>query len=191
VKTVQLLGKGLTIGSAPVLSPGVERWGTNDLIFQRFAGEFDDWTRWFDLHESARIQARRPETYAWYQRQDKPIVLLEHDPAIPASVAYPRAVIQEAFGRRGRLETGFTSALDWMLALAIWEGFTRIELCWFPFTAGYERSPQRESARRWITRAEDRGIDVVVQGDSTLIETHPLYGYDSPRGVTAMWPEVA
>lgn len=192
MKTVQLLGKGETVGTPPVLLPGAERWGLNDLIYTRFAGDFDDWTRWFDLHELARIQARRPETYAWYQRQSKPIYLLERDPLMPSSVAYPSAEIQQAFGTIDRPERCFRSALDWMLALAIWEGFRRIDLCWFPLKPGwgFETPAQRESARMWIRRAIDRGIDVVIHGDSTLHEEYPLYGYESPRG-TCMWPEVA
>lgn len=181
MKTVQLLGKGRSVGPDPPFPPGVERWGISDLIYRRYNGQFDDWTRWFDVHPvEERILKSRPATWAWYQQQDgrRPIYLLAQDPSVPGSVGYPRDAIQAAFADDGAPEDLFGSSLDLMLALATHEGFERIELVWFRMRDGVEYEQQRPSALYWIGRARGRGIQVVIHGDSSLKDRRGVYGFE-------------
>jgi hypothetical protein len=112
----------MSMGDIPPFDPDAERWGLNDLAFRRYAGEFDDWTRWFDLHPTWWIQEKRPQAYDWYQRQHRPIYRPVLDDALPSCRVYPRERIQTADERE------FAGSLSWMLALAIDEGFDAIDL---------------------------------------------------------------
>lgn len=175
-KTVQFLGKGLTIGWVPseVLTPGVERWGLNSLIYSRFSGHFDDWTRWFDLHTNEHVLAVRPETYTWYTTQTKPIYRLTIDPIIPSSIAYPLELIQDTFHTNR-----FLDSLDYMFALALLKDFKRIELCWFTMEDRPEHRRGATSANYWIGRAEERGVEVIIHGKSALEPPEKLYGFET------------
>lgn len=170
MKTVQLLGGGRTHGVPPVFVPGAERWGLNDLAFRRFSGQFDEWTRWWDLHPTEHILAKRQQAYEWYRGQSKPVYRLERDPLIPSSLAYPFAEIAEFFRTRR-----FGLQLDYMLALAIFEGFERIELVWFHMR---EREYAGAQTLFWLGQAQARGVEVVIHGDSALQAPERLYGYE-------------
>ena len=169
-KTVQILGKGR--GTSVPFPPEAERWGINDLIYLRYNGEFDDWTRWFDLHHSERILTKRPQAWEWYKQQVKPIYLLEPDLDIPASLAYPKAEILDYFGTKR-----FGSSFDWMMALAIYEKFEQIELCWCRMLQQIEHQKQIPTATYWIGQAEARGIKVKIHGESGLQPNPLLYGF--------------
>ncbi len=160
MKLVQMMG------GAPGLAPmakrpdDAERWGLNNLYLsvplrQRFLG----WTRWFDLHSNDHIASRKLKAHPWLCQQRKPIYRWFIDPEMPASVIYP----QEA--RQGsRL---FCSTLDWMLALAIHEQFTHIDMYgWRMSHPGYQH--QITSAEWWIRKAMSVGILVTVHGTSKL-----------------------
>lgn len=190
-RKVEILGAGWTRGVVPPLdtSPGVERWGTNKVMFVRREAEYAGWTRWFDLHRTPHILKQRPEAYEWYTAQDgsRPIYRWEVDPAIPGSVAYPIDRVRAHFGA---WERDFWGSLSWMLALAIVEGFDQIDLFWFPLSHDRatnmtdqipvgQYSHQVPSTRYWIGQARGRGIDVTIHGDSELKPTHPLYGVET------------
>lgn len=162
----------------PPHDPDAERWGLNDLAFRRFAGAFDDWTRWFDLHPTWWIQEKRPQAYAWYQQQTKPIYRPCVDPALPSGCLYPRERIQTPD------ECEFAGSLCWMLALAVDEGFSDIDLFWFPLDGSdpfYKL--QVESAKYWIGYARGKGLRVTIHGDSALKPTGPVYGYEIIDGI--------
>lgn len=168
------------MGTVPEFSEGAERWGTNAVMFRRYSGQFDQWTRWFDLHRTPHIVTQRPEAYGWYRQQDgsRPIYQWEVNPEIPGSRAYPFDAIQSFFGEDGRPERDFWGSLPWMLALAIYEGFEAIDLFWFVVdTHCHEK--QIPSVRYWIGQARGRGVRVTIHGDSTLKPSGLLYGYET------------
>ena len=171
MKRVDLMGCGLGFDHSPDFSALHERWALNSLMFMRYSGDFDGWSRWFDLHSTAHIQRQRPKAYDWYRAQTKPIYRWEPDPALPNSVAYPLAAIQAAFPG----ETDFGCSLSWMLALALLEGFDHIHLFWFQMMHEYTII-QVPSVRYWIGRARGMGVSVEIHGDSDLKPAGPLYG---------------
>lgn len=188
---MEILGAGWTFGTVPPFDPTAERWGTNNVMFARYGGDFTDWTRWFDLHRSPHIRDKRPQAYDWYTRQDgsKPIYQWEVNAEIPGSRAYPLEAVRDFFGAH---ERDFWGSLSWMLALAIVEGFEAIDLFWFPLchdkadvTADMTQVPkgaythQVPSTRYWIGQARGRGIAVTIHGDSALRPLHPLYGFET------------
>jgi len=175
-RKVELLGGGLTIGDVPPHDPAAERWGLNRLMFSRYAGNFTDWHRWFDLHSTAHILRYRPDAYAWYTQQpaNKPIYRWAHDAALPGCCVYPRERVADAD------ERDFACSLAWMFALAIAEGFDDIDCFWFvvdPNEPAYR--DQIASVRYWIGRARGAGLRVTIHGDSFLKPSGRLYGYES------------
>ena len=181
-RKVEILGAGISMGDVPPLdlSPDVERWGTNAVMFRRYGGQFDLWTRWIDLHKPDQIQARRPEAWEWYRAQDgrRPILMWEPHPDVLGSMAYPREGVQQYFAQDGVLERDFWGSLSWMLALAIFERFEEIDLFWF-VTDQHQYGRQIPSVRYWIGQARGRGIRVRIHGDSELKPKGPLYGYET------------
>jgi hypothetical protein len=161
----------MTRGVVPDFDPQAERWGFNRLMFSRFAGQFDDWHRWFDLHSTEHIQKHRPDAYRWYQQQRKPIYRWEPDSALPSGCVYPRERVSDA------TERNFACSLSWLLALAIAEKFEHIDIFWCPFDGTDNRHVEQvRSASYWIGRARGAGRIVTIHGDSALNPTGPLYG---------------
>lgn len=180
MKTVELIGAGMSFGDIPAFDPQAERWGTNNVMFARYQGDFDAWTRWFDLHPRAHIQARRPQAYDWYTRQDgtRPIYLKEASPEIPGSVTFPFEAVRQAFSTPTHDERDFWGSISWLLAFAILEGFERIDLFWFVL-ANDAYTKQVPSTRYWIGQARARGIEVRIHGDSALKPSPQMYGYEA------------
>lgn len=153
--------------------PDAERWGINDLAFLRYSGKFDDWTRWFDLHHHDRIINRRPQAWEWYCQQTKLVYLTEPHPSIPSGIAYPKQEVLDYFKTKR-----FGSSFDWLMALAIKEGFNKIELCWCRMKDKAEYTNQVPTANYWFGQAEARGIQVKIHGESALQPNPLLYGYE-------------
>lgn len=183
-----MLGAGWTWGNVPPLRTDCETWGTNNVMWARYSGEVPHWTRWVDAHPIAHIQSRRPDAYTWYQQQDgsRPIYLAEPDPTIPGAVVFPFHELVTFFSTPEHREGDFWGSISWMLALAIAEGFERIELFWFALMND-QYTKQVPSTRYWMGQARGRGIDVVIHGDSALKPDHKLYGCEqlSPPLVSA------
>lgn len=139
-----------------------------------------NWTRWFNLHSKAHILGRYPEGFKWYQAQDgsKPIYLRDGpDPTIAGSRLFPRDQIQRHFEGLSGLETFFTCSATWLMALAILEGFTKIELY------GHAEVNKIGMAY-WIGRARQAGIEVLIPPTLDLCVPQ-LYGYQSHSGYDA------
>lgn len=180
MKTVELIGAGMSFGDIPAFDPQAERWGTNNVMFARYGGDFDQWTRWFDLHPASHIQTRRPQAWDWYQQQDgtRPIYLTEASPLIPGAVAFPFARVSQTFSTPQHQERDFWGSISWLIAFAILEGFERIDLFWFVL-ANDVYTKQVPSTRYWIGQARARGIEVRIHGDSALQPAPQMYGYEA------------
>lgn len=184
-KTVIIHGKRVSEQSPKVRWPHAELWGVTRCNVLYWRESLTDWDRWFDLHpvqETAfhkGILIKRPEAWSWYCRQQdgRPIYLLETHPDVPASVAFPRQRIQDRFGTR------FTVSVDWMIALAIDEGFQRIVLNGIGtrFAPAFQYS--HKGIVYWLGYAEGAGVDVVIEGPSCYRAPTSVYGYEAAAPV--------
>lgn len=193
MKTVRIMGTAPNLRNAPPPPDGVEVWCANSNRSYRRRNahivQEDRWTRWFNLHGKPHMIKTYPETYNWYKKQTKPIIMQRVRPDIPASQAFPREAIQNFFP--SPMNAYFTCSGSWLIALAIMEGFERIEL-W-----GFEIRPtkpafawERPNVFFWIEEAKKRGVDVWLPpelrplapdekiGDPATYNG-PLYGYDT------------
>ena len=170
-------GAGTTAPIPPIVE-GVERWGINNLCLtpsgpRRAKGA----TRWFDLHPREHIDGRRgPAVWGWYRKLLIPLYMWDTFPDLPTSTVYPHEAVREAFGGT-RL---FTSSLDWMVALALYEGFTEIEL--YAFRMGQPNyMHQVGSGRWWLKQCADRGVKVTHLSPTALNSIRREVEYKPPQ----------
>ena len=120
------------------------------------------------------------------KRQGVTLYMHEAYPDIPGAVAYPLAEVQAALcpGR-----AYFTSTVAYMLALAIYQGFARIEMYGVHMSMGSEYAYQRDGVTYWLGRAEGAGIEVVLPEACELLQGR-LYGYDGGRMIERLFFEM-
>ena len=196
MRTVALVGFAENTRELSRQSSADEFWTLN-------RGWYFDWRidRLFDMHtldyladpnnadtQGAKVGNFRPH-WEWLQeRHDYPIYCCEAYPEIPSAVRYPlEEVAGDVFGylwRGNKHIQLFASTFDYMLALAIWEGFTRIEVYGFEMATSTEYSYQRISGSLLMGIAAGRGIDVVIPEESVLIQRMKLYGYEGAQMIT-------
>ena len=180
--TVILHGKRVTELSPRGRWPGAELWGFGRCNTFYWHQTLTDWTRWSDLHPVERtphhkgIKVMRADSWAWYRRQDRtrPIYLLETHPDCPASVAFPRERVQDMLRT-----TRFTTSADWMIGLALCEGFQRIVLNGMGTRSEADYQYAHKGILYWLGRAEGAGVEVVVEGPSCYHVPTQVYGYES------------
>lgn len=198
-KTVRIYGLARNLGATPPPVEGEEVWISNyhKSYYMRLGRlkETQEWTRWFNLHSTEHMKYKYPAGYEWYSKQTKPIYLRHVDPTIPSSVEFPRQQIQDFFGgpQIGSPGRYFTCSVCWLIALAIVEGFERIELWGFALVDKPHKPHicykfERPCFFYWVQEARNRGIEVTYQkaieklpfepGDPTTW-TGPVYGYET------------
>ncbi len=188
LKSVILGGYRHTIESPRLHYPDAELWGQSHA-----ARSWDwclyDWSRWFDVHTEypqgtyAGIRLSRPDILAWYQKQgpERPIYFAGHIASVRASVPYPIEAVEAAFGP-GR----FGCQLDYMMALALLEGFERI--IFYGVGEPYVAQPDADPAKHWWAHhatvlywmglAVGRGVELVYDGPCINAPRLPRYGYE-------------
>lgn len=206
VKTVRILGTARNARFLPKDVPdGVEVWLSNSptTISLRCPHALAQWTRWFNLHSKAHIVGTYPSGWSYYQHkaEGRPVYLQRVYDDLPTSVAFPATAIQSAFALAdGRPTRYFTCSICWLLALAIYEGFARIEMWGFELRdtkPGSAFAWERPCVAYWMQQARDRGIDVIYQeaianlyAKGLLIPGDPesyagtLYGYETKPELT-------
>ena len=196
-RKVAIIGKGGGDLVVPWTEPGWEFWGLNEQS-RRDMGvpPLEHFDRWFQIHPPRYLEKHYPEGMVdlanwWTKRQGVTLYMDRHYPEYPDSVAYPKAEV-EALTSRGWYHA---SSLDWMLALAIMEGFEHILVAaagfdTFPVTNG-EPLSARPCLEYWTGVAEGRGIEVEFAGPSghmfrvlhmVTMESRHQYGFDDEPG---------
>ena len=201
MKTVRIYGTAKNVREAPVREPGsdIEVWLANSptTIKVRCPRAMFEWTRWFNLHSKKHMWGCYPAGYHYLgtQAAGRPVYLQKVQADVPTSVAFPRERIQARFATAAGPNRYFTCTVCWLIALAIVEGFERIELWGFELRdtkPGQAHAYERPCFAYWIQQARDAGVDVWYQksieqlyaagkmtpGDP-LTYTGPLYGYDT------------
>ena len=105
-----------------------------------------------------------------------PFITQKQHPDIPLSVAFP---LKEVFVKFGTLY--FTNTICYMIAMAILEGVTSIEL-WGVVQGGYqEYLRERKGVEYWLGWAAGTGIKIDIRGITQLFSNDfdgKLYGYN-------------
>lgn len=150
----------------------------------------------FQLHQPPiwknPVNRNDPKHYEWLQKEHAfPIYMQEHYPDVPSSVEYPLAPICDELlpgitrhvrrnGKDKAYEEAvryFTSSVTYAIALAIYQGYERIEIYGIEMETTTEYKRQRDGVTFWIGIALGRGIEVCIPDVSTLLNSL-LYGYE-------------
>lgn len=93
-------------------------------------------------------------------------------------VAYPKDEIINYFG-----EDYFGSGISYMIALAMYQGFTEIDIWGVFLSVSDEYAYQKPSLEFWIGFAKSRKIRVTVHGMTRLLKNikDQLYGYQTKQ----------
>lgn len=176
-RKVALIGYTDSRFEAPYGEPGWEMWGLNNLHLQVAPEHMASFTRWYDLHDRATINADDAHV-SWLKQTDLPVLMWQANPDWPTSQPFPREELLEEFGRY------FTNSISWMLAHAILEGATTIGVWGVDMAQSSEYAAQRPSCEYFLGVAAGLGIELIIAETSDLLKAAVLYG-DSDGGLRA------
>jgi hypothetical protein len=184
-KTVAIVGGAWSSGPwAPWGETDV--WSLNDHHARPWY-KVEGVTRWFQIHPKEVFTTERiSKHWEWLQKEHPfPIYMQRVYDDVPNSIKYPLREIQnELIGNlyRGeeKIEKIFTSTVCYEMALALYEGFERIELYGVELLSEGEYSYQREAMTFWMGKADGMGVEVWMPETCALLVT-PLYAYEQIR----------
>jgi hypothetical protein len=155
--------------AAPFNDPTYSIWGMNQLY--RHIPRAD---RWFEIHHNWHEHVvDGTDHLGWLQSFPGPVYNSARIPQVPNSVLFPRRECEE-------IGTNYwTSSIAFMIALAIRDGFTTIELYGIDLIVGEEYAYQKPCAEFWIGIANGRGITVGTHRNSALLKHDFCYGFES------------
>ena len=120
--------------------------------------------------------------FEMHQEEDMPpergeFVVLRDDLRIMTLDSYPKEVVIDDLFRNLPVDYLFASTFDYMMGLAIFQQYDRIQIFGFEMEMTTEWFYQRPGAYLMMGIAAGRGIDVYVPEESKLIRPQ-LYGYE-------------
>lgn len=150
---------------------GAEVWACNEsylFLPKRADGSIAD--RWFEIHPYHWLlkgSLRNIDHIGWLAQCGMPVYMQKHYEAIPTSVAYPLEQFRAAF------DCNPTSAIAYMMGLAIMEGCDEIQLHGVEMLMDSEYATQRPCLRELRGFARARGIRVVVSPGCEIFDEPP------------------
>lgn len=188
-KTVAIVGSHpVTRGKAPWTKKYVDIWVFNE------AGS-NEWVKRVDAVFQIHLppiwknpnNKNDPGHYEWLKQQHPfPVYMQDEYPDVPSSVKYPlEDVIQQLLPnlrRRGakrkeEIVKYFSSSPAYAIALALCQGYERIELYGVEMATVTEYQTQRSGVALWLGIAVGRGVEVILPEESGLLKGL-LYGYE-------------
>jgi hypothetical protein len=174
-KTVALVGAAFSTCSLAPYNDSVEIWALNEEHAYPWMKRAD---RWFQMHKSEKWH---PDNLKWMRENpwNIPIYLQFVRSDIPKSVEYPLQRVVDYFPnfhRGGKRAKYFTSTFSYMMALALVEGYERIEIYGFDMIDTFEYAMQKACGEHWMGVAIGMGVDIYVPPECQLLEG-TLYGY--------------
>lgn len=162
-----------TRNETPWEDDSYEFWGCNE----GYVLPFPKIDRWFQIHPfisfSRKENLNDPNHFEWLQKQhDFDIYMQRKYSYIPNSIGYPIDEFEMLFGRKY-----FRSSFDYMIAMALAEGYTTIGVYGFDMASGSEYGYQRPSAEYWIGRAEGMGVKIELPLNPNLLRGS-VYGFE-------------
>lgn len=169
-KTVVLVGHApSSVGLVPWDNPEIDEfWGLNAAHCYPWMKRGD---RYFQLHSMNYLQKLSGQSdldrqhWKWLTEPHPfPIYMQKHFDECPASVEYPIKEVRKRFG------DFYTSTFAYMAALAILEGFERIEAYGFEMASDTEYFYQRDSTEYFIGLILGMGIEFYLPENCSLLK---------------------
>lgn len=164
--------------------PDHEYWTLNNMHGPDFIGNHRI-DLWFQMHIPGSGEGHiDDEDHIQFLRQlEGPPVMMQHQfPEFPRSKRYP---IEEVIKRfcppnvNGHSQPYFTNSVDFMLCLAMLQGFKQIWLWGVEFVSSFddEYYKMRQSCEYYIGQAKGMGIPVWIQDHSSICKAEYFYAY--------------
>jgi hypothetical protein len=176
---VAIIGKGPGFESAPLKGEGVVTWGVNDACGHREC----DVAFWMDrCWEKGTTQDN--VIVASVNHTNTPMYSTQEWDDIPSSVRYPIEELTEYFGN-----DYWGDSCCYMIALAIWEGFTEISTYGFNYSWGKNYGQEKPPVEFWLGVALGQGVTLNLYGEHcALLKTNHfrhdpemIYAYGTPQ----------
>lgn len=177
VKRVAILGFAPSYIEAPFADPSIEIWTLN-----QHHQEVPRTSRIFAMHAFAVEEIEDGGAHLKnLSAATVPVYMLDKHPKVPTSVKYPRDLMWEKYQIPNRDKLYSTNTVSWMIGLAIEEGFAEIQTFGVNMAQDTEYGHQRPSCEWWLGVAFGRGIRVVPNRSSDILNTMFEYGYDDDK----------
>lgn len=182
--SVAIVGMATSKLVAPFGKPGWELWGLNDPVDWPGCPARHAFTRWFQLHPPHYLSEHyqlglKDLARHWGKKTGIRLYMDRHYPEYPDSEPYPRELTDKMV-KHGWYHA---SSFDWMVALAIHEGFQHIGIYGCDFYAypitNREPIAALPCMSYWLGVAEGRGIEVEVHGGGHLFRILHMAVYES------------
>lgn len=183
-KKVSIIGFTPSRSQAPFDDPESEIWCENALFIHR---DVPRCSRWFDLHDPKIIDEQRLN---FYKQITVPVFLHDVREDVPGSIKFPKEQIEKfvaglAPGSANMLGEYQTNSISWMIAFAMWEGFTTINVYGVDMSQDSEYRFQKSCVEYFLGICRGRGIEVNIPETSDLLKATHQYGYGSDNGYRA------
>ena len=150
---VALLGCGDTLSLAPFDDPSWEIWSSG-----QWQETVTRWDAWFEIHDIEALPPSFKFHLVWMAQQEKPIYVMRPSGFVPSGVVLPHQEIEDAHGKEF-----LTSAVAWMFAKAIDDGYKEIGLWGVEMACDAEYAYQRAGVKHFQYIAEKyHGIRVTI-----------------------------
>jgi hypothetical protein len=190
MKTVAIVGtSGSTRDQAPYHDRSIPIWMFNSQPLADWVKEKGRCDLVIELHQPGTF-LNTPNLYTKWLKDNTevPIYMLNQMEEVTASVKYPLDEIVEKylkdFKRDGTVIQYFTSSVCYAIALAIYQGYERIELYGVDMANNTEYIYQRDGIALWFGIALGLGIEVYIPRNCAMFNS-PRYGYDDDVNYTS------
>lgn len=113
---------------------------------------------------------------------DIPCYMHQRNPHVKKSMTYPLRQIQ-AMVLNSKLQKYFTSTISYMIAMAIYLKYKRVEMWGVHMSAEEEYGDQRQACESWLAFADGRGIETYIPEQSEIFKCPYLYGYEQEHNI--------
>lgn len=166
---------------APWDDPGFDIWVFNEWANAEWCKRF---TAVLQIHKSEKYRSptstRDPLHWEWLQEERGiPIYMQDVDPDVPDSVRYPLEEINIEYMSwltwNDEPVKNFTSTISYAVALALYEGYTQIDIYGVELSHSSEYHSQQPTFAFWVGVAAGRKVKVNLHCSKNLFDK-PLYG---------------
>jgi hypothetical protein len=179
-KTVAIVGSHYkTRELAPYQNNNIDIWVCNSDVTRPWCKRQ---TAVFEIHPPGEYAVLDADYWKWLQENKTVRVIMNDiDPRVPMSEKYPLEKICNKFlyrfWRGKKRNRYFTTTVAYAIALAIYQGYERIELYGVELEVGTEYVYQRDSVGLWVGIALGQGVEF-WEPETCILFDAPLYGYD-------------
>jgi hypothetical protein len=132
---------------------------------------------WMQARSQKPEYVKAREHWEWLmQNTTIPVYMTEQRAEVPRCIEYPLPGVQSLVPQ-ARRRSVFSSSFDFLIGLAVYEGYERIEVYGFEMGSDTEYRYQREGAAYWIGYCDAHKIELILPANTALLSKR-LYGYE-------------